>query len=79
MKIQSSFAWSALVVAGLALFTQTAFSQQAASAAQPDRHAQAQLGDPYVPPAARKPTTGTQTSGAALHAQVVRRVAIVEK
>ncbi|ABC37944.1 EF-hand domain-containing protein [Burkholderia thailandensis] len=74
MKIQSSFAWSALVVAGLALFTQTAFSQQAASAAQPDRHAQAQLGDPYVPPAARKPTTGTQTSGAALHAQVVRKL-----
>jgi hypothetical protein len=36
---------------------------------------QAQLGDPYVPPAARKPTAGTQTTGAALHAQVVRKLA----
>ncbi|WP_241285051.1 EF-hand domain-containing protein [Burkholderia cenocepacia] len=36
---------------------------------------QAQLGDPYVPPAARHATAGTQTTGAALHAQVVRKLA----
>ncbi|AOJ67676.1 MULTISPECIES: EF-hand domain-containing protein [Burkholderia] len=74
MKIHSAFAWSALAAAGLALFMQAALAQQAASGAQPDRRAQAQLGDPYVPPAARKPTAGTQTSGAALHAQVVRKL-----
>ncbi|AIO68375.1 EF-hand domain-containing protein [Burkholderia oklahomensis] len=73
MKIQSAFVWSALFAAGLA-FTQAAFAQEVASDARPDRHTQAQLGDPYVPPAARKPTAGTQTSGAALHAQVVRKL-----
>ncbi|AOK15668.1 hypothetical protein WT26_06325 [Burkholderia cepacia] len=55
----------------------TAFSAfaQASDAAAPVRARQAQLGDPYVPPAARKPTAGTQTTGAALHAQVVRKLA----
>ncbi|KVS27446.1 EF-hand domain-containing protein [Burkholderia cepacia] len=48
---------------------------QASDAAAPTRARQAQLGDPYVPPAARKPTAGTQTTGAALHAQVVRKLA----
>ena len=48
---------------------------QASDAAAPERARQAQLGDPYVPPAARKPTAGTQTTGAALHAQVVRKLA----
>ncbi|MBN3748345.1 EF-hand domain-containing protein [Burkholderia sp. Se-20373] len=48
---------------------------QASDAAAPVRARQAQLGDPYVPPAARKPTAGTQTTGAALHAQVVRKLA----
>jgi len=48
---------------------------QASDAAVPARARQAQLGDPYVPPAARKPTAGTQTTGAALHAQVVRKLA----
>ncbi|MBN3833837.1 EF-hand domain-containing protein [Burkholderia sp. Ac-20344] len=48
---------------------------QASDAAAPARARQAQLGDPYVPPAARKPTAGTQTTGAALHAQVVRKLA----
>ncbi|MGU7770887.1 EF-hand domain-containing protein [Burkholderia sp. MR1-5-21] len=51
----------------------SAFAQ--ASDAAPVRSRQAQLGDPYVPPAARKPTAGTQTSGAALHAQVVAKLA----
>ncbi|CAB3767464.1 hypothetical protein B7G54_29535 [Burkholderia puraquae] len=51
----------------------SAFAQ--ASDAAPARARQAQLGDPYVPPAARKPTAGTQTTGAALHAQVVRKLA----
>ncbi|RQS70809.1 EF-hand domain-containing protein [Burkholderia sp. Bp8963] len=46
-----------------------------ASDATPVRSRQAQLGDPYVPPAARKPTAGTQTTGAALHAQVVAKLA----
>ncbi|VWC15929.1 2-oxoglutarate dehydrogenase E3 [Burkholderia lata] len=48
---------------------------QASDAAAPARARQAQLGDPYVPPAARKPTAGTRTTGAALHAQVVRKLA----
>ncbi|AOI69433.1 EF-hand domain-containing protein [Burkholderia ubonensis] len=48
---------------------------QASDAAAPVRSRQAQLGDPYVPPAARKPTSGTQTTGAALHAQVVAKLA----
>ncbi|RAQ05672.1 EF-hand domain-containing protein [Burkholderia cepacia] len=48
---------------------------QASDTAAPTRARQAQLGDPYVPPAARKPTAGTQTTGAALHAQVVRKLA----
>ncbi|AOJ61580.1 hypothetical protein WJ32_03320 [Burkholderia ubonensis] len=48
---------------------------QASDAAAPVRSRQAQLGDPYVPPAARKPTAGTQTTGAALHAQVVAKLA----
>ncbi|HDR9249857.1 EF-hand domain-containing protein [Burkholderia vietnamiensis] len=54
--------------------TAAAFAQ-AGDAAAPARARQAQLGDPYVPPAARKPTAGTQTTGAALHAQVVRKLA----
>ncbi|KVO65981.1 hypothetical protein WJ78_15195 [Burkholderia ubonensis] len=55
----------------------TSFSAlaQASAAAAPVRSRQAQLGDPYVPPAARKPTAGTQTTGAALHAQVVAKLA----
>ncbi|KVP66409.1 EF-hand domain-containing protein [Burkholderia ubonensis] len=55
----------------------TSFSAcaQASDAAAPVRSRQAQLGDPYVPPAARKPTAGTQTTGAALHAQVVAKLA----
>ncbi|KVE39759.1 hypothetical protein [Burkholderia sp. TSV86] len=73
MNIQSLLAWTVLAAAGFAL-TQTAFAQQAASSAQPARHGQAQLGDPYVPPAARKPTAGTQTTGDELHAQVVRKL-----
>lgn len=54
--------------------TAAAFAQ-AGEAAAPARARQAQLGNPYVPPAARKPTAGTQTTGAALHAQVVRKLA----
>ncbi|GBH26460.1 EF-hand domain-containing protein [Burkholderia vietnamiensis] len=54
--------------------TAAAFAQ-AGNAAAPARARQAQLGDPYVPPAARKPTAGTQTTGAALHAQVGRKPA----
>ncbi len=73
MKKQSLIAWSALCVAGLAMVP-AARAQDSADAA-PDRAAQAQLGDPYVPPAARKPTAGTQTTGAALHAQVVDKLA----
>ncbi|AOK28712.1 hypothetical protein WS67_10205 [Burkholderia singularis] len=73
MNIQSLVAWTVLAAAGFAL-TQTAFAQQAASDTQPARHGQAQLGDPYVPPAARKPTAGTQTTGDELHAQVVRKL-----
>ncbi|KVX72904.1 EF-hand domain-containing protein [Burkholderia ubonensis] len=55
----------------------TSFSAfaQASDAVAPVRSRQAQLGDPYVPPAARKPTAGTQTTGAALHAQVVAKLA----
>ncbi|MBJ9754435.1 EF-hand domain-containing protein [Burkholderia cepacia] len=48
---------------------------QASDAAAPARARQAPRGAPYVPPAARKPTAGTQTTGAALHAQVVRKLA----
>lgn len=73
MKTQSVIAWSAFFAAGLAMI-QPACAQDASDAA-PSRSAQAQLGDPYVPPAARKPTAGTQTTGAALHAQVVRKLA----
>ncbi|WP_027783502.1 MULTISPECIES: EF-hand domain-containing protein [Burkholderia] len=50
-------------------------SAQASDAVAPARARQAQLGDPYVPPAARHATAGTQTTGAALHAQVVRKLA----
>ncbi|WP_126227137.1 EF-hand domain-containing protein [Burkholderia ambifaria] len=64
---------AALACAGAATFA-SAFAQ-ASDAATPARVRQAQLGDPYVPPAARKPTAGTQTTGAALHAQVVRKLA----
>ncbi|AKM00266.1 MULTISPECIES: EF-hand domain-containing protein [Burkholderia cepacia complex] len=64
---------AALVCAGAAASV-SAFAQ-ASDAAAPARARQAQLGDPYVPPAARKPTAGTQTTGAALHAQVVRKLA----
>ncbi|AJY17426.1 MULTISPECIES: EF-hand domain-containing protein [Burkholderia] len=64
---------AALAAAGVAL-SSAAFAQ-ASDAAAPARARQAQLGDPYVPPAARRPTAGTQTTGAALHAQVVRKLA----
>lgn len=64
---------AALAAAGVAL-SAAAFAQ-ASDAAAPARARQAQLGDPYVPPAARRPTAGTQTTGAALHAQVVRKLA----
>ncbi|MFJ1214247.1 EF-hand domain-containing protein [Burkholderia pyrrocinia] len=64
---------AALVCAGAAASV-SAFAQ-ASDAAAPARARQAQLGDPYVPLAARKPTAGTQTTGAALHAQVVRKLA----
>ncbi|PRE25268.1 hypothetical protein C6P92_07405 [Burkholderia multivorans] len=64
---------AALAAAGVAL-SAAAFAQ-ASDAAPPARARQAQLGDPYVPPAARRPTAGTQTTGAALHAQVVRKLA----
>ncbi|HHV7520795.1 TPA: EF-hand domain-containing protein [Burkholderia orbicola] len=53
----------------------SAFAQASDAAATPARARQAQLGDPYVPPAARHATAGTQTTGAALHAQVVRKLA----
>ncbi|WP_175876547.1 EF-hand domain-containing protein [Burkholderia sp. BCC0097] len=53
----------------------SAFAQASDAAAAPARARQAQLGDPYVPPAARHATAGTQTTGAALHAQVVRKLA----
>ncbi|PRG39764.1 EF-hand domain-containing protein [Burkholderia multivorans] len=64
---------AALAAAGVAL-SAVAFAQ-ASDAAAPARTRQAQLGDPYVPPAARRPTAGTQTTGAAPHAQVVRKLA----
>ncbi|MCA8062523.1 MULTISPECIES: EF-hand domain-containing protein [unclassified Burkholderia] len=67
-----------VVVAALACVgaaTSVSAFAQASDAAAPVRARQAQLGDPYVPPAARKPTAGTQTTGAALHAQVVRKLA----
>ncbi|PRG21952.1 EF-hand domain-containing protein [Burkholderia multivorans] len=64
---------AALAAAG-AVLSAAAFAQ-ASDAAAPARARQAQLGDPYVPPAARRPTAGTQTTGAALHAQVVRKLA----
>ncbi|VWD25657.1 2-oxoglutarate dehydrogenase E3 [Burkholderia lata] len=64
---------AALACVGAAVSV-SAFAQ-ASDAAAPVRARQAQLGDPYVPPAARKPTAGTQTTGAALHAQVVRKLA----
>lgn len=53
----------------------SAFAQAGDAVAAPARARQAQLGDPYVPPAARHATAGTQTTGAALHAQVVRKLA----
>ncbi|MDN7561626.1 EF-hand domain-containing protein [Burkholderia orbicola] len=53
----------------------SAFAQASDAAAAPARARQAQLGDPYVSPAARHATAGTQTTGAALHAQVVRKLA----
>ncbi|RKU03828.1 hypothetical protein C7H84_09070 [Burkholderia sp. Nafp2/4-1b] len=65
---------AALACAGVTSTSVSAFAQ-ASDAATPPRARQAQLGDPYVPPAARKPTAGTQTTGAALHAQVVRKLA----
>ncbi|VBB11778.1 EF-hand domain-containing protein [Burkholderia stabilis] len=64
---------AALACAGMA--ASVSVFAQASDAAAPVRARQAQLGDPYVPPAARKPTAGTQTTGAALHAQVVRKLA----
>ncbi|KWF11124.1 EF-hand domain-containing protein [Burkholderia pseudomultivorans] len=69
------FIVAAVALAGAAAaFSASAFAQ-ASDAAAPARARQAQLGDPYVPPAARRPTAGTQTTGAALHAQVVRKLA----
>lgn len=65
---------AAALVCASAAASVSAFAQ-ASDAAAPARARQAQLGDPYVPPAARKPTAGTQTTGAALHAQVVRKLA----
>ncbi|AXK64457.1 MULTISPECIES: hypothetical protein [Burkholderia] len=65
---------AALACGGVASVSLSAFAQ-ASDAVAPARARQAQLGDPYVPPAARKPTAGTQTTGAALHAQVVRKLA----
>nr|WP_175803004.1 EF-hand domain-containing protein [Burkholderia anthina] len=65
---------AALACGGIASVSLSAFAQ-ASDAVAPARARQAQLGDPYVPPAARKPTAGTQTTGAALHAQVVRKLA----
>ncbi|MCU9957714.1 MULTISPECIES: EF-hand domain-containing protein [Burkholderia] len=65
---------AAVLACAAAAASVSAFAQ-ASDAAAPARARQAQLGDPYVPPAARKPTAGTQTTGAALHAQVVRKLA----
>ncbi|WP_396329773.1 EF-hand domain-containing protein [Burkholderia anthina] len=65
---------AALACGGIASVSLSAFAQ-VSDAVAPARARQAQLGDPYVPPAARKPTAGTQTTGAALHAQVVRKLA----
>ncbi len=48
-----------------------------AACAQLDRSPrleQAQLGDPYIPPVARHPTTGMQTSGTALQAQAIKKL-----
>ncbi|AIO33851.1 hypothetical protein DM39_427 [Burkholderia cenocepacia] len=70
------FIVAAVALAGAAAaFSASAFAQASDAAAAPQRARQAQLGDPYVPPAARRPTAGTQTTGAALHAQVVRKLA----
>ncbi|WP_175721027.1 EF-hand domain-containing protein [Burkholderia anthina] len=66
---------AALACGGVAAFVPLSAFAQASDAVAPARARQAQLGDPYVPPAARKPTAGTQTTGAALHAQVVRKLA----
>ncbi|KVV54737.1 hypothetical protein WT27_26785 [Burkholderia territorii] len=66
---------AALACAGVAASASVSAFAQASDTATPARARQAQLGDPYVPPAARKPTAGTQTTGAALHAQVVRKLA----
>lgn len=65
---------AAALACGSLVTSLSAFAQ-ASDAAAPVRSRQAQLGDPYVPPAARKPTSGTQTTGAALHAQVVAKLA----
>ncbi|KUZ69875.1 hypothetical protein WI36_01800 [Burkholderia ubonensis] len=65
---------AAALACGSLAISLSAFAQ-ASDAAAPVRSRQAQLGDPYVPPAARKPTSGTQTTGAALHAQVVAKLA----
>lgn len=67
------FVVAAALASGSLVTSLSAFAQ--ASDATPARAHQAQLGDPYVPPAARKPTAGTQTTGAALHAQVVSKLA----
>ncbi|WP_175778055.1 EF-hand domain-containing protein [Burkholderia anthina] len=66
---------AALACGGVAASVSLSAFAQASDAVAPARARQAQLGDPYVPPAARKPTAGTQTTGAALHAQVVRKLA----
>ena len=73
MKTRFIVGAAALACVGAAA-SLSAFAQ-ASDAAAPARARQAQLGDPYVPPAARHATAGTQTTGAALHAQVVRKLA----
>ncbi|WP_323122841.1 EF-hand domain-containing protein [Burkholderia alba] len=71
MKISSMLAWAVALTAGVAAL-QPALAQTDDAAA--GRAREAQLGDPYVPPAARKATAGTDTSGAALRAQVARKL-----
>ena len=66
---------AALACAGVAASASVSAFAQASDAVTPARARQAQLGDPYVPPAARHASAGTQTTGAALHAQVVRKLA----
>lgn len=71
MKMASMLAGSA-ALAACVIAWQPAYAQQDDDAAS--RAQQAQLGDPYVPPAARQPAVGTETSGDALRAQVARKL-----